>query len=389
MTSLALLGALTPPAAQDALVHHLAVPKLFIEAGHWMELLYNYFSYFPAGMEMLFLYGLLVQGPGMATLLHWCFGLATFVAILEGGRVLGIGLRGRLIAGAAFLTVPTVWMEMTWAYVDLALTFYVTLTMLALLRFRQDPSRMSWLYLAGFALGGALSLKYTALVFLFILPPLVFLVLRETKRARGWKAAELSLAPIAIALAVSCPWFIRNIVWTGNPVFPFFVGLIPSNNPGWDAERSRILWTVLGRYGGEQKTLVDYVLVPLKLSFQASYESDRHYQGVVGAFYLLSLPLLLVVRRLAVPARYLLGFATCYYLFSLFSSQQVRYLLPVLPSLALAIASAGDLLPVNAQRRIREGLKRGTLALVSAIFLFNAAHLRIRSARAGTPAAIA
>ncbi len=373
IVALALLGALTPPAAQDALVHHLVVPKAFIKAQRFMELPYNYFSYFPAGMEILFLYGLLVSGPGMATLLHLSFGLATVVAILTGGRLIGLPLRGRLLAATAFVSVPTVWMEMTWAYVDLALTFYVTLMVLAALRFRQSGN-VCWLYLSGFALGAALSIKYTAFVFVPMFAAFVFPAIRGGAAGRTALLARRLAAALAIALLVSSPWFVRNTIWTGNPLFPFLLDLIPSHNPGWDPGRGQLVVRALRRYGGEGKTLVDYLLLPVKLSFLARYEHAERYDGVLGPFYLLSIPLLAAARGLGREARWLLGFAAAFFLFWALSSQQVRYLLPVLPALALAIAAADRWMAAKtsaASSSVWRRLHAVGLFVVMAIFLVN------------------
>ncbi|MEW6733069.1 MAG: phospholipid carrier-dependent glycosyltransferase [Acidobacteriota bacterium] len=370
---LAVIGALTPPSSQDALIHHLALPKELIKAGQLVEFPYNYFSYFPSGMEMLFLYGLLLHGAGTATLLHLSFGLATFTAILVSGRAMGLQRRTCLIAATAFLSVPTVWMEMTWAYIDLALTFYITLAVFILLRFRAQRAS-GWIWLHGFALGGALSLKYTALILLPIVSLLILLILREHKETGLGAILRNLVLPMLIMLLVSCPWFIRNAIQTGNPLFPFLLNIIPSHNPGWDVERAALFLAAANRYGSENKTILDYLLVPFRLSFLARYESIRYHQGIIGAFYIFSLPLLLWTRRIRFEIGYLLGFAITFYLFWLFASQQIRYLLPVLPALALAIAASDELFAtkvVDNNNRHWQVLHTVMLALVMLIFVIN------------------
>ena len=361
VVALAGLGALTPPAAQDALVHHLALPKTLIALGRYEELPYNYFSYFPGGMEMLYLYALLIGGASTATLLHLGFGVMTIALIATAGRWLGLTPRARLIAALAFATVPTVWMEMTWAYVDLALTFFVTLAVLAMLRFRAEQ-RLEWMCVAGVALGGALSIKFTALALFMLLPMLALLMVLEQNDATPRRVVLVVIALIAPALATGGFWLVRNILYTGNPVFPLFVHLIPSRNPGWDAFRGQVVSDVLQRYGGTDKTLFDYVLTPFKLSFLARYGVAERYDGIVGPFFLAAVPMIATIRRWPVEVRYLLGFSSGYFLVWLFTSQQVRYLLPALPVLALAIAAAID--------RVRDQI---LAAVVLAVFVANAA----------------
>lgn len=332
----AAIGALTPPAAQDALVHHLALPKDYIKAGRILDLPYNYFSYFPAAMEMLFLYGLLACRAGMATLLHHFFGVATFLAILAGGKYLQVGRKARLLGATAFLTIPTVWMEMTWAYIDLTLTFYVTLAMLALLRWRESKEFV-WCCLFGFALGGALSTKYTTLFIGAIVPVLILFVLKEHKETTLKAVLKYMFIPGGITLLVSLVWFIRNVVWTNNPLFPFLLNVFPTSNIGWDIERAKTTLVMLGRYGGD-KSLTDYLLIPFKLSFLARYESDEYYQGIIGAFYIFTLFIFFFINKVRKEVLYLLGFSVAFYLFWMTSSQQIRYLLPIFPLLSLAIA---------------------------------------------------
>lgn len=369
--SLAIIGALSPTTAQDALVHHLVLPKNLIHAGRLREFPYDYFSYFPAGMEMLYLYGLLLQGASLATLFHFSFGIATFIALIACGRKLGVSRRACLIAGTSFLTVPTVWMEMTWAYVDLTLSFYVTLTILALLRFRQQRA-IEWLWLCGFALGGALSIKYTALFVIFIITLLILFVLREQEdQINVQLLIKVLIVPMTIALLVSLTWFVRNIIYTGNPLFPFFLNLIPSNNVGWDVDRGKEFLSMMSRYGGENKTILDYLLLPFRLAFFARYEGLEHYQGVIGQFYLLVLPLLLLFKRIRMEARYLIAFSILFYLFWCTSSQQIRYLLPALPALSLAIAMSEDLFKSANISRAWQWLQRGMVALVMILFLVN------------------
>ena len=44
---------LTPPTSTDALIHHLAVPKLYAERGRVFEIPFMSFSYMPMGLDYL------------------------------------------------------------------------------------------------------------------------------------------------------------------------------------------------------------------------------------------------------------------------------------------------------------------------------------------------
>jgi hypothetical protein len=70
----------------------------------------------------------------------------------------------------------------------------------------------------------------------------------------GFLATRACWLPVIAALAVAAPWYIRNIVVTGNPVYAFYYGLFPSRNVNPEVMRSAELeWLMngdgLGRVG--------------------------------------------------------------------------------------------------------------------------------------------
>lgn len=375
VTACALTGALTPPASQDALVHHLNLPKKLIQAGALIEYPYDYFSYFPAGMELLYLYGMLIKGSETATLLHTGFGLATFAAILAGGRLIGLGRTAALVGATAYLTIPTVWMEMSWAYVDLALAFYTLMMMLGLLLFRLNSSAGNAALIA-IAMAGALSIKYTGLYATVPMPLLLWIACRE-HRLRVTETVRLILFTFVLAGLLASPWYLKNLYWTHNPFFPFFLKLFPSVNPGWDSDRAALVLQVLSRYGGSEKTLLDYLITPWKLSFLATYGSDRYYQGVLGFFYFFGLLLLPATWKIREETRYLLVFAGTFYLFWLISAQEMRYLLPVFPALSLAIVSGKGLFEREEETEVawRWWLRSTALAIALVAMGWNCWHI--------------
>ena len=46
-----------PPISKDALVHHLAVPKIYLRHGTMVELPSMVFSYYPMNLDLLYLVG--------------------------------------------------------------------------------------------------------------------------------------------------------------------------------------------------------------------------------------------------------------------------------------------------------------------------------------------
>jgi hypothetical protein len=110
--------------------------------------------------------------------------------------------------------------------------------------------------------------------------------------------------------------------------------------PGWDVERSNLFQGMNSQYGGESKSVVDYAAAPWNLSVAAQPEQPEFFDGVLGVAFLVGLPLLIWALwnfDMPVEAKIFAAVAGTMYLFWLFSSQQLRYLLPILPVLAIGI----------------------------------------------------
>lgn len=68
---------LTPPISRDALIHHLAIPKLWLAHGGICDIPWVRFSYYPANIDMLYLVCLWLESHIAAKLVHLAFGIGT------------------------------------------------------------------------------------------------------------------------------------------------------------------------------------------------------------------------------------------------------------------------------------------------------------------------
>ena len=145
-------------------------------------------------------------------------------------------------------------------------------------------------------------------------------------------------------MTLAAPWYVRNWIRTGSPLFPFYLEIWPAQAPGWDLERSTLYQTLFSLYGDVSGPL-DYVWSPIRLAVSAQPDQPAFYDGVLGIAFILALPGLawsLWRRRLDVELRLAVVVSAGLFLFWLFSSQQLRYLLPAAAGLAVAIAVAGS-----------------------------------------------
>jgi 4-amino-4-deoxy-L-arabinose transferase-like glycosyltransferase len=92
-------------------------------------------------------------------------------------------------------------------YVESMLTFFVLLSIYFTLN--------SQLVLSGIAVGLAILTKYNGI---FVIPVILFIVYKNYNRKLFSKNAAIALI---IPLIIGLPWFIRNWVLLGNPIYPF------------------------------------------------------------------------------------------------------------------------------------------------------------------------
>jgi len=239
-----LAGATRPPGMlattdrYDVLEYHLQVPREFYHAQHIGPLKHNAYSFYPLSTEMLFLLAMCLrrgayEGMYLAKFMHGAFGVMAVAAVF-GTLKRGAESRGRFSA-ALLGTAPFV-LYLSWlAMVELAMIFYMVMAALWLREWLGDGDRRS-AACVGAMLGAACAAKYLS-VGLTAAPVLsAMIVLPLLSRRRFAQVAHAPLAGLA-ALVLFSPWLIRNVVHTGNPVFPLATRVFGRGH--WSAESER------------------------------------------------------------------------------------------------------------------------------------------------------
>lgn len=387
---LAFVGSLAPPVAKDTLLYHFAVPKAFITQGSSAFIEGNIASYLALGTEMHAVWAMLLGGAANlrageagagATL--FLFFPVLLIAVFGWARELEVSRRGSLVAVLVTATIPTAFYVAMSSYIDLAISLYVLLAVYVLSRW-WNGLRRGWLVLIGIFLGAALAAKLTA-VFVFAAFALVILLRARGDRAGAAKPAIYGLAALMLAVLLASPWYLRTWAATGSPVFPFYMSIWKGSAAGWDVERSNLFQAMNSQYGGESKSIVDYIAAPISTAVWAQPERPELFDGVIGTAFLMGLPILVWALRkfdLAVDVRIISGIAAVVFLFWLFSSQQLRYLLPILPMLSIAAVAAAE--SVSRGRNILQvsiygGLSTAAAAgiLVSAAWFLERSPVRV------------
>lgn len=322
-----LIGALAPEIIFDAIWYHLTMPKYYLLSHRVYYIDFLTYGVFPRNIEMLFTLAMGLGGDIAVKLLHFSFGLVVAAAIFIFGRKY-IGRDFAFMAAAIFYMMSNVNMLSATAYIDLGLTLFEVLAAASLLFWAEDR-RKAWLILAGIFLGLSLGSKHQAM--LLVLVMVILVIAAEVKLGKGWlKRAASSVAIISIpALLLAAPWYIDAFIHTRNPVYPLFnelFGTGESFEQAMFAGTNKTSW-----YDGH--SLLDFILMPWKLTMGT-------FEGWLSPLIIISLPLLLLVRRPAGFLRSWLWYSLLFYLayFAIVPFYTMRYFLPAVPVLSLIVA---------------------------------------------------
>jgi hypothetical protein len=222
-----ILQNLAPETFYDSMVYHLAVPHYWLFQHGLADFPTNFFSNYPFGGELYFLNGLVFQGTETAKMLHVIsFG---FCALAAGGWAREIsGDKAGWLVLSLTLTLPLFAVNTWTTQIEGLLALSLVLFLYALNQFaRMDGRGALWALLAGLFAGLALSSKYTG--FLVTGSALVVLAFQRILvfRKSQWKYWPVILSAALLLLG---PWIVKNLLYTGNPFFPYFMSYFPGRH---------------------------------------------------------------------------------------------------------------------------------------------------------------
>lgn len=344
---LSLVQSLTPPWDYDSLMYHLQGPVTFLREKGITFSLENYQINHPFTLEMLFSFGLAFHSDSFAKLIHLSYTICLYAATFFLADRL-INRRIAWIALAIMLGVPTLPIWGTWAYIDAGWALYEFLSLYAVLTWTKSRNP-TWLLIAGITIGFALGSKYLAIA----TAGLLGLWILWQSRAQWREILVNTLRYAAIGILIASPWYIRNYLASGNPIYPFYFG-----GPGWEPDRLKLLDDFLHSFGTGY-SLRDFLLLPFNVYIQSKRYNT--FSTEMPSF-LFILAMLYPFRRGDGKATLIGLFTLVYYFFWATGSQQIRFLLPIFPSLsiitAVVITGIG---PPRIQRILLTGLVGGMI----------------------------
>jgi hypothetical protein len=362
----ALLRALAPPTDFDAQMYHIAAPAAYLARGGYIAWLPNVpQTAFPFTSEMLF--GLLIAlGDDTAPAL-FSFGivLATCVTLAAFARRFFCRPLAATLAIAIFLST-TYFIELMgrasqdplWVLAELQGLYAVC----AWIRCRDRK----WLIVAGMTLGTSLASKYLGVVGLLLSGIGLAAVGLRAPRSQLRGSIGAAVWVTTIALLIASPWYAKNWLQFGNPVFPYFFG---GNTVSLGVDPSLVQLTY-----GVGRDWQDFLQLPLNMYIRANAFSEDPASFPTVLAWLL--PLYAIVKRRPL-IDWLLAWGLARFVLWSLMAQNLRYLAPVSPVIALALAYI--LAEIAATSRPTLALAARSVPLAGLLICFAFIQIRDRS----------
>lgn len=325
---------LVPSRAFDALSYHLEVPMRYLQAGGMVDLPANLYSYSPLLTQMLYGLAMGLAGPALAGLIYYLFFLLTLWVIWCGGRPL-FGNSGAAWATAMLSLTPVFLMEVPQSGADWSMTFFLVTALFLAAGDDRSPRR---LLLAGALAGMAAGCRHQALGYGVVLIPLsglaADLAARRAAAVKNWLLLAVS------AFAAAAPWYLKNLLQTGDPLYPLLATLT-----GKTAYHIQFADTLTGARPVE--LLWSWILVPYQAAFDPTSLSMSATTGILPLALLVLLPFTRLEKR---GNRFLLLWTILAYAAWHLTFRTFRYAMPVM---AVALLWAGSVLAQHAGGKTR------------------------------------
>lgn len=327
LASISFIIALTPENFYDALVYHLSVPNFYILHHKIMPMDYLMHSNFPLNINMLYTLALLLNNEILARMIHFYLTFLTAITIFAVGKRF-YNITVGLIAALIYYSIPIVLVNSWGCGNDAGLSFFFGLAIFSLLLWI-NTNLSSTFYLSAIYIGLTMASKYTALILFFVLNILIIVYLIKSEKD-FIKIAKRIFIYDFIAFLFLLPYFIKNYIFTGNPVFPFLFKMFGGKN--------------LYNYGGggdiisTPLNLFSFKLIELLKSFWTQTISPLEPQNFIGIIFLIFLPFLVLAKNVEHKLLYLAGTFVLTYPLWYLGTPLFRYLMPAFIPLSIFIA---------------------------------------------------
>lgn len=323
---LVLLGSLSPPTGWDTQRYHLPMAEEYVEAGKigYIPIMH---SDLPALGDMLIVLGMLLKNDILAGAIFYLTFLLVMLGVFVFTRKLS-DFKTANLAALIFVISPLIFYYAGTVHTDMILALFTVASVFSFYEFLESREK-KWLIISAVFLGLSISVKITAMIQIaaFLL---IFFARFIKEKGKAKQAREFVLF-FLVGLAIFSPWLIKNLVLTGNPVYPmaydYFGG--PQDTryiveyTARQLDSANISWGLWG-----------FIISPLFVTI-SGYEYLSSF-SIVPVF-LIFLPLLLFFRKSKLT-NFLILFSIFYYAAWFFIHPYLVKIIPLLPFLSILAA---------------------------------------------------
>lgn len=378
--------ALAPVTASDTVTYHYAIPKLYIKS-HEIYYMPGMYANQPMAFQMLYMLGMLLYADTLSSLFTYLAGILVVLGIYVVAKEYLSSSIG-LLAAVLFYTTPLVTYVTGAGSPELGLTLFTFLGVYSSLKWWKEEDN-KWLILCGIFAGFAAGTKYYGL---FAIVALGITVLaaslsrawqkgvvhyvgctpcgysRSTSQFQISKTLMTGIIFLVPALLVASPWYLKNLIYVGNPFFPALYSIFGGKD--YNPETNALFKLMFELYKTTGTSIGNLLLVPWNLTVHSDrFLGKEASLGPLFLSFLPVLPLLLIFhwRRMKDEKwifSLLIAFCSLYFLCWFFlAMQRMKHLLPLAPVLFLMTAYVIFSL-TSAKLRELKGISIGVVAIV-------------------------
>jgi len=318
-----LLRCMTPVLNGDSLHAYLHVPNIYTQSHRIFSIDWAHYDNLPLNIYMLNALGILLHSDILSQLISgWFLGLLSALAIYVLTRNF-VNRKIAFLSAIIFYTMPTLSWLIFSTKVDLGYTLFELSFWILFVKWIKSHNRR-YLFISAIFLGFAIGSKYHSLIALSfaIIAGLVILIMNKRK----FKYVIFTVFIFGlVALAIGSPSYIKNYIYTNDPVYPFIT------NPSTGSHEE------LNQYHG----ILDYIRFQYNMIFNKDYiiKSRPMMDKPIGFLPILFLPFLFFIRKIRKRDKIAIIILVAYYLFLSFIIYKSVYPFPrhFLPAIGLLV----------------------------------------------------
>jgi hypothetical protein len=309
----------------DAVAYHYLGPKVWLREGVIRPVLDECLTSFPATVEVQFAALTVVGGQSAPEL----FAVIPLVLILllaaVTARRIGLDPACAWWAAALISAMPTVYRGLYGGMIDVIYAAFVILAA----RIALDSELPRDYVLVGLFCGFAMGTKYTGLIAVALLVVCLFVFASNSFGRLSWRNCRHLAIVCLVAALFSSPWYIRNWLVLGSPIYPptpLLAGIFHVNYFPPEAVQ-KVKNAVLREGFGMGKDLLSLLLLPFRITFHpANFENGA---GGIGLVPLAFVPFCFPALRWERFSKALVVFAILTTVAWFYTEQESRFLIHI------------------------------------------------------------